>query len=424
MQIAKFNAGATILSEGDAGDTAFLIALRLGRGEHRQGRQGAEPRGPRGRRRVRRDEPDRARPAIRHGQGGDRHRMLRDQLRGVRLLGPDRSGTGRPADEDAGSPVAADERAHGQDRSRHQPPHPAVAARDPRRPRRAGRPVGNGNGNPAARAADAAADRALPDRAGRDRQGRAGSGVHAAAEHRGLPDAVVRQGRGDRPRHLEPVRGRRGAGVPRALRPLGAERRAPAAPGGAGDHARPVPPQYVPRDGADVRQRPALPRAGEARAAGRGRRTPAPDRAGLPLPGADPFRGDGRPAPLHGGVGPGDGGAGARRSAEPLPRDLPSARGGDPALRPVSAPQQDPAAGEHPGRGGLPAEQLVSLRPAADPATRRQPRLRRHRQEAQRQASGPRVPDLAAGPRRGGARRRSSSSTPGPTPCSPRRRTS
>ena len=83
-------------------------------------------------------------------------------------------------------------------------------------------------------------------------------------------------------------------------------------------------------------------------------RPPAPDRAGLPLPGADPLRVAGRPASVHGGVGPGDGGAGAGRSAERLPRDLPPARRGDQALRPVSPPQQDPAAGEHRGGGGLP----------------------------------------------------------------------
>ena len=50
------------------------------------------------------------------------------------------------------------------------------------------------------------------------------------------------------------------------------ERRAPAPAGGAGDHARPVPPQHVPRHAADVRLRRALPGAGEARAARRRRR--------------------------------------------------------------------------------------------------------------------------------------------------------
>ena len=43
-------------------------------------------------------------------------------------------------------------------------PHPAVAAGDPRRPGRARRPLRSGHGDAAARAAHAAADRALPDR--------------------------------------------------------------------------------------------------------------------------------------------------------------------------------------------------------------------------------------------------------------------
>ena len=141
------------------------------------------------------------------------------------------------------------------------------------------------------------------------------------------------------------------------LRPLGAQRRASAPAGGAGHHARPVPPQHVPRHAGDVRLRRALPRAGQARPARRRRRAAAPDRAGLPLPGADPLRGARRPAPLHGGVGPGDGGARARRPAQRLPRDLPPPRRGDHALRPVSPPQQGPAPGEHPGRGGVPREQ-------------------------------------------------------------------
>ena len=51
------------------------------------------------------------------------------------------------------------------------------------------------------------------------------------------------------------------------------------------------------------------------------------------------------------------------------------------------------------------AEQLVPLRPAAGPAAGRLARLRRHGQEAHRQAARPRVPDPAAGHRRGAARR-------------------
>ena len=85
-------------------------------------------------------------------------------------------------------------------------------------------------------------------------QGRAGARLHAAPEHRGVPEPLVRQVRGDRPGDLEPLRRRRGAGVARALRPLGAQRRAPAPAGGARDHARPVPPQHVPRHARDVRR--------------------------------------------------------------------------------------------------------------------------------------------------------------------------
>ena len=58
-------------------------------------------------------------------------------------------------------------------------------------------------------------------------------------------------------------------GVPGPLRSLGPERRAPAPARGAGDHARPVPAQHVPRHAADVCLRRALPHAGEARAARR-----------------------------------------------------------------------------------------------------------------------------------------------------------
>jgi CRP-like cAMP-binding protein len=55
------------------------------------------------------------------------------------------------------------------------------------------------------------------------------------------------------PGHLEPVRRGRGPGLPGAVRPLGVECRAPAPAGGAGDHARPVQPQHVPRHAPDVR---------------------------------------------------------------------------------------------------------------------------------------------------------------------------
>ncbi len=281
----------------------------LGRGQRRRGGEGQEPRDAGDRRRVRRDEPDRAGAALGHRQGRGRRRVRGDELRRLRRLHRGGAGAGDAADADAGSPAPADQRADRPDRPGDRAPHPAVAARHPGRARRAGRAVGAGDGEPAAGAADALADRALPDRGGGDREGRGRAGLHVPAEHRGLPEPLVRQVRADRPGDLEPLRRRRGAGVARALRPLGAERRAPAPPGGAGDHARPVPPQHVPRDQGDVRLRPAVPGAGEARAPGRGRRAPSADRAGVPLPGADPLGVAGGPAPLHGGVGAGDGGS-------------------------------------------------------------------------------------------------------------------
>ena len=226
-----------------------------------------------------------------------------------------------PADEDPGPPAAADQRAHGENRPGNRPSHPAVAARDPGRPRRARRAFRPGDGDPAARPAHVAADRAFPDRGGGARQGRAGPRLHDPPQHRGLPQALVRQGGGDRRRDLEPVRRRRGARVPGPLRPLGAERRAPAPAGGARHHARPVPPQHVPRDAGDVRLRPALPRARQAWPAGRGRPAAQADRARLPLPRAHPLRGTRGPASLHGGMGPGDGGARPRRT-----RSTPSTR--------------------------------------------------------------------------------------------------
>ena len=185
------------------------------------------------------------------------------------------------------------------------------------------------------------------------------------------------------------------------------ERRAPAPPRGAGDHARPVPAQHVPRHAADVRlRRRAASRwssAGCASACSEGLRA---DRAGLPLPGADPLRGARRPASLHGGVGPGDGGARARRPAQRLPRDLPPPPRGDHALRPLPPPQQDPGAGRTPRpRRDFLARQLVPLRPAAGPAAGRHAGLRRHGQEAHGHGARPRVPDPAARQRRGAERR-------------------
>ena len=255
MQIARFNAGATILSEGEAGDTAFLIAsgsveVSIGKGAKARslgvltagdvfGEMSLIEPGPRSATVKAVTDTEcfvTSYEAFVSSAQTDPERAVQLMKTLVRRLRQMNERMAR-IDPDTGHRI-------------QQWLHVILAGLDEQR-----RAVGAGDGDPAARAAHAAADRALPDRGRRDREGRAGPRVHAAAEHRGLPEAVVRQGRGDRPRHLEPVRRRRGAGVPRALRPLGAERRAPAAAGGAGDHARPVPPQHVPRDAADVRQR-------------------------------------------------------------------------------------------------------------------------------------------------------------------------
>ena len=305
----------------------------FGGGEHRRGRQGPDPRHPRPGRRLRRDEPDRPRPALGDGARRHRRRVLRRQLRGLRGIGEGRAGAGGRADPHSRPPPAPDQRAHGANRPRHRPPHPAVAERDPRGDRRSGRPLRPRGGEPAARAAHAPPDRALPDRARRGRQGRGGALLDAAPEHRGVPGPVVRQGRGHRPRDLEPLRRRRRAGVARKLRPLGAQPRPPAPAGRPRRHARPVPPQHVPRERRDVRLRRALPRPRQARAPGRDRRPPQAGRARLPVPRAHPLRGARRPAAVHGRMGPGDGRDRARRPPERLPRDLPPAPRRHHALR-------------------------------------------------------------------------------------------
>ena len=104
-------------------------------------------------------------------------------------------------------------------------------------------------------------------------------------------------------------------------------------------------------------------------------------------------------------MGAGDDRTGARRPAQRLPRNLPPPRRRDPALRPLSPPQQGAATRQHRGGGRLPRQQLVPLRPAADPRPGRRLRLRGHGEEAHREAARPRVPDAAAGRRRGAARR-------------------
>ena len=69
VQTVKFDAGETILTEGEAGDTAFLIVSGSVEVSIGEGAKARKSRHPEGRRRLRRDEPDRAGAAIRHGQG-------------------------------------------------------------------------------------------------------------------------------------------------------------------------------------------------------------------------------------------------------------------------------------------------------------------------------------------------------------------
>ena len=85
-----------------------------------------------------------------------------------------------------------------------------------------------------------------------------------------------------------------------------------------------------------------------------------------------------------------------------LPRDLPPPRRGDHALRPVPAPQRDPAAGEHRGRGGVPRRTTRSAstcRWCGSPTARLA--FAGTVRKRTRQAARPRIPDLAARHRRG-----------------------
>ena len=280
--------------------------------------KGARPgaRDPRRRRRLRRDEPDRPRPALGDGPGGHRRRVRRDQLR--RASSPPR----RPTPSRRSQLMQTLVRRLRQTNER-------IARIDP------------GTGHRIQQWLHVIL-------AGLDEQdGLSPIEMEALQrelrmllqiEHFQIAPAEVEKAEqvlaymfrptieeclnlwfgkveADRPGDLEPLRRRRGAGLARALRPLGAQHRASAAAGGARHHARPVPPQHVPRDAGDVRLRPALPRAGQARPAGRGRRAAEADRAGLPLPRPHPFRGARGPAPLHGGVG-----AGRCRSSRPTTR--------------------------------------------------------------------------------------------------------
>ena len=269
MQTVRFKAGDTILSEGEAGDTAFLITagsveVSIGAGA------AAEDLGTLGAGDVFGEmsliEPGPRSATVKAVTDVECFVTTYDAFLASAQTDPEQRGR---ADADAGPPAAADERADRQDEPGtghriQQWLHVILAGLDEQDALSA-----RGDGDPAARAAHAAADRAVPDRRRRGRQGRGGARLHAAPEDRGLPEPLVRQVRADRPGDLEPVRRRRGAGLARALRPLGAQRRASAAPRRARHHARPVPPQHVPRHAGDVRLRRALPRAGEARAAGR-----------------------------------------------------------------------------------------------------------------------------------------------------------
>ena len=62
----------------------------------------------------------------------------------------------------------------------------------------------------------------------------------------------LRQVRADGPGYLEPVRNGCSPGVHGTVRPLGSECRTPAPVSGTGDRARPVHPQHVPRHAPDV----------------------------------------------------------------------------------------------------------------------------------------------------------------------------
>ena len=86
MQTVKFNAGDTILSEGEAGDTAFLIiagSVEVSIGESAKAKSVGTLNAGDVFGEMSLIEP---RAAICHCQGGDRHRMLRDHLRRVHRL--------------------------------------------------------------------------------------------------------------------------------------------------------------------------------------------------------------------------------------------------------------------------------------------------------------------------------------------------
>ena len=118
MQTVKFNAGDTILSEGEAGDTAFLIvagSVEVSIGEGAKAKSvgtldAGEVFGE-----MSLIEPGPRSATVKAVTDTE---CLRDHLRRVHRLRPGRSGTRGRVHEDAGPPAAADERADRQDRIR------------------------------------------------------------------------------------------------------------------------------------------------------------------------------------------------------------------------------------------------------------------------------------------------------------------
>ena len=108
MQTVKFRAGDTIISEGEDGNTAFLIVSgsvevsvgKVPKAKTRRRRSGAgDVFGE-----MSLIEPG---SAISHCQGGDRCRMPRDHLRRVHPADAKRSAAGDHVHEDAGAQAAA-----------------------------------------------------------------------------------------------------------------------------------------------------------------------------------------------------------------------------------------------------------------------------------------------------------------------------
>ena len=183
------------------------------------------------------------------------------------FIARDQSGTLGRVHEDAGPPAAADERADRQDESGNGPPHPAVAEGDPRRSSTSATPCPARTWRRSI-ASSACCSRATASRSRPPRSRRASRSSHYMLRPR-IEDCL-NLWFGKSEQTDQEIWNRFGADVAlasrRALRSLGARHRPPAPARRAGDHARPVPPQHVPRHAADVCLRPALPRARQARA--------------------------------------------------------------------------------------------------------------------------------------------------------------